>query len=464
MSLFLAQTDGTTNFDFGLSQQHVISIAKMDLGVGFNETSPTTLEGVTTVEVTYTQSESGPTCDRLDELVHDTGFVNPEQIIAHGVDANFVIAGFPISSIAGIAIPRGNADNPYMNHIATFYDTSQCNGSGWWVDKEGGGTTSFPSDVILYHELAHCFHFATGVASTEPLAEADENDMRDVRGVDHRDTSSHNGGCGGPVVNCCIVASLSTGSSYSEEIKQFRRLREQTLRRSIVGDEFFKEFFYRYYGFSPEVTRILGHQPNLNSVVKEQFVLPLLSGVELLIFYSENDGKSFASHLRERARIPGLEKTYEKEFLEELNGHLGLIRGNNDKQKKFVFNKSFGNYAGFGKLLKHIGKSTIEDEYINWSLIDVVEIWVKSALLLYSKKSDGEIDFEIYENIIDWISLMPVSEVWKDFSRIETEIELKSLEEFIFDPKSKAVFSERLIDKHPLYAETIRNWANEERR
>ena len=205
--------------------------------------------------------------------------------------------------------------------------------------------------------------------------------MRDVRGIDHRNTASHTGGCGGGPVNCCIVASLSTDSSYSEEIKKFRILREQTLRRSVVGDEFFKEFFYRYYGFSPEVTRILGHQPNLKSVVKEKFVLPLLSGVELLIFYSENKGAGLAKHLRERAEIHGLRETYQKEFLEELGGHLNLIRGTNDKQKKFVLNRKFGNYAGFGKLLKHIGKSTIEDEYINWSLIDVVEIWVKSAQL-----------------------------------------------------------------------------------
>ncbi len=464
MSLFLAQTDGTTNFEFGLSEQHIISIAKLDLGVGFNESTPTMLEGVTTVEVTYAQSEAGPTPDRLDALVQDTGFVNPEQIIAHGVPGNFVIAGLPITSIAGVAIPRGNADNPYTNHIATFYDTSQCNGSGYFVDKDGGGTTSFPSDVILYHELAHCFHFATGVASTEPLAEVDENDMRDVRGIDHRDPASHNGGCGGGPVNCCIVASLSTDSSYSEEIKKFRRLREQTLRRSVAGDEFFKEFFYRYYGFSPEVTRILGHQPNLNSVVKENFVIPLLSGAELLIFYSETKGIGLAAHLRERAEIPGLEETYQKEFLEESDGHLNLIRGTNDQHKKFVLNRKYGNYAGFGKLLEHIGKATIEDEYINWSLIDVIEIWVKSALLLHSGKSETEIDFEIYETIINWISKMPISKVWKDFSRLETEVELKSLEEFIFDLKSKEVFSERLIDKYPLYAETIKNWAEEERR
>ena len=234
--------------------------------------------------------------------------------------------------------------------FATFYDTSQCNNSGYWVDKEGGGTTSFPSDVILYHELAHCFHFATGVTSTEPLAETDENDMRDVRGIDHRNTASHTGGCGGGPVNCCIVASLSTDSSYSEEIKQFRSLREQTLRRSVVGDEFFKEFFYRYYGFSPEVTRILGHQPNLKSVVKEKFVLPLLSGVELLIFYSENKGAGLAKHLRERAEIHGLRETYQKEFLDELERTSESDSRNKRQTEKVCFESKIRQLCRFRKV------------------------------------------------------------------------------------------------------------------
>ena len=63
-------------------EQHIVSIAKMDLGVGFNETTPTTIEGVTTVEVTYTAKRiRSDYSNRLDALVHDTGFVNPEQII-----------------------------------------------------------------------------------------------------------------------------------------------------------------------------------------------------------------------------------------------------------------------------------------------------------------------------------------------------------------------------------------------
>jgi hypothetical protein len=44
-------------------------------------------------------------------------------------------------------------------------------------------------------------------------------------------------------------------------------------------------------------------------------------------------------------------------------------------------------------------------------------------------------------------------------SRIQTEVELQSLEDFIFDSRSKEVFSERLIDEHPKYSATIRRWA-----
>jgi len=114
---------------------------------------------------------------------------------------------------------------------------------------------------------------------------------------------------------------------------------------------------------------------------------------------------------------------------------------------------------GFNKLLRHINTETVKNEYIGWALVSVVEIWVESALLLYSTKSDDEIDFYVYEKIVKWIAYLPVSNVWDNMSRIQTEVELQSLEDFIFDSRSKEVFSERLIDEHPKYSATIRRWA-----
>jgi hypothetical protein len=353
--------------------------------------------------------------------------------------------------------------------VCTLYDITLCGGDGMWCDQEGGGQVMITTETMLYHELSHCFHFVTGTtaatsAQEEVNAEIDENDMRDVRGIPHRDVNSHDGGCGGGVDQCCIVASLSTGSAYSEEIKSFRRLREHTLRDSIVGDKFFKEFFHRYYAFSPEVTRLIGRKPTLGPVIRERFVLPLLAGVEMLIYYADKRGAGLAEFLRRQSKRSGLMEIHKLDFLQELSAYLTLARTIDLQTSRLAATLEGGKYAPVEEVLRYVNGQTINDEYIDWSLVSVVELWVHSARLLHSEKSDVEIDLEIYDQIIKWIALMPVSSVWEDLSRLQTELELRGLERFIFDPRSKRTFSRRLIEKHPRHLETILGWASDERR
>jgi hypothetical protein len=440
----------------------------MDTGLGF-ATATTSIEGANCTQVNYTRTQAGPTAIRLDALVHSTGFTAAaSQIVVFGVPSNTLLPdGTNVSTVSGQTWRIGAAGSPLASHIAVIYDVGDCAGTHYWVDKQGGGTTSFPSDVILYHELSHAFHFATGAADSEPLAETDENDQRDARSspLPHRNTASHTGGCGGaPPPTCCIVASLSTGSPYSEEIQRFRYVRENTLRSSMVGNAFFEEFFYRYYGFSPEVTRLIGQQSNLRPQIKDRFVVPLLAGVEFLMHYADNDGRDLAGFLRRQANMESMSEFYKKDFLDEQSKYLRAARNFDSKTVSSILKRKGKQFSGFRKLLKHINNETIHDEYIDWALVSVVELWVEGAQLLFSGKTDAEIDFEAYEKIVDWIALMPISNVWQDFSRLETELELQSLEQFMFDPRSKHAFAKRLVARHPHYSETVFAWAKWDRR
>jgi hypothetical protein len=191
--------------------------------------------------------------------------------------------------------------------------------------------------------------------------------------------------------------------------------------------------------------------------------MPLLAGCELLIYYAENKGRGLVEFLREQSARETLAPLYEKRFLSELSGYLTIGR-NFDRRSIAAALKGKGDeYEGFQKLLKHIRRETLKDEYIEWTLISVVEVWLESARLLSSGKTDAEIDREIYDKIVNWISHMPISDIWSEFSRLETENELTSLEQFIFDARSKEIYSARLIAKHPKYSETIRRWAERRR-
>jgi hypothetical protein len=184
-----------------------------------------------------------------------------------------------------------------------IYDTSECGGNGWWVVKDGGGTTSFPRPVILYHELWHAHEYGNGTlvspltlaqaAQAEVRAENAENDMRDMMGLDHRDPNDHSGGCGGGPVVCCVVASVAT-DALSEEVNALRPVRDLMLRRSDVGHDFFMHLHRDYYSVSPEVCRLMGATPSLNDFVRQNFVAPLVNALELLVLYTRNPNDEVA--------------------------------------------------------------------------------------------------------------------------------------------------------------------------
>ena len=91
------------------------------------------------VEVTYAQSETGVCPDRLNALVSSITHRPHPDIIIFPVGGSFMLSdGTAITSVARVALPVGNALNPTSGDVVTIYDTSQCNGSGYWVDKEGG--------------------------------------------------------------------------------------------------------------------------------------------------------------------------------------------------------------------------------------------------------------------------------------------------------------------------------------
>lgn len=460
MGLFIADTDGVNTFRLAQCELDLIQIAAQDAGQG--STAGANVEGVTCNTAIYNGSTAGVTQIRLNDLTNNVTYVSPPNVVIMAVTQDFVLSDGSQLGFGGVSIPVGNALNPFAAQVCTIYDQELCGGAGVTVEAQGGGTAQTSSSVILYHELSHCFHFVTGTtggASEERNATIDENDQRAVEGLGLRDIDSRVANCGGGGGGCCIVATLATESPFSTEVHRFRKLREHVLRKSEVGDNFFKNFFYHYYGFSPEITRLMGSQPEFSPLVKERFVLPLLAGVELLIHYADHKGKGLANFLQKQAERGDLAYLHSIAFLQEIKTYLAISKVYDEKMIDAVLSSKGKEFLPVKKALKYINRKTLENEFIRWPLIELMELWAESAFLLHSGKNERQIDKDIYRMLSEWMGKMPVTTIWEEFSGLQVKEELDYLEQFIFDRRSKEIFATRLSNKHSGHAHVVRTWA-----
>lgn len=466
MGLFIARTAGTMTFDVGQGQVDLISIAKLDAALGFSEDAPQTLESIECVPVTYgTQAETGPTPTRLHALVNNTGYTSPPHIVVFPVTDTFALSdGTPLKG-NGVALRLTDPANPFTAHVCTFYDITLCGGAGMWADAEGGGTTPITTDVMLYHELSHCFHFVTGTtaptnAQEEVNAEIDENDMRDVRGLTHRDVNSHNGGCGGGPPSCCIVASLASESPYSAQVNQLRHFREHVLRRSEVGDDFFKHLHYDYYRFSPQIVSLMARQGELKPLVLGYFVTPLLAACDLLVACSRGRETDLARVLDGQGQDPRYAGLFAPPFLADLGAFLALAdKTDEDAVAQAIRQGGMQLHdRDFAAFFRHIDPATLRLEFIEWALVDTLRIWQRGAALAAARVDAVTINEQVRRVYADWIALMPITSIWEAFSRLDFVRELDILGQYMYQPEARRIFGARLRKRHPRFAHDIDRW------
>lgn len=458
MALYMARDDGTGSFFPDVAFIDLFRISNIDTGFGETDNAADP-KGIIT---TYARTDGGIPALRLDDLVNNLTYTSPPDIIVFAVRGSFTLSdGTAITSIAGIAIPVGDSLNPTTADVVTFYDSSECNGNGYIVDMEGGGHTGFPPPVILYHELAHCFHFVTGVASTEPLAEADENDMRDQMGINHRDASSHWGTCGGGAESCCVVASVTTGSPFSKEVNELRNIRDNLLRQGKVGEEFFNSLHYSYYAFSPEVCRLMGTYNYLYELVRIYFVVPLIMGLKLIIDYTKNNNDNLFNTLKTQFNDENINNVYSLEFIKIMRYYISSIKnGKLNESEMFSELSKRGNINGLGQLAEYLRDFTENDGYIKWALFDVADMWTEASGMFLSGIDEAEINVSLKNKFDNWTAEVPVDKVWAELSPIEAQDELEKLELLLKSQTSREKFARRLTASFSKHENVVRQWLN----
>ncbi|TMJ02559.1 MAG: hypothetical protein E6G97_12065 [Alphaproteobacteria bacterium] len=458
MALYVARDDGTGTIFPNRAFGHLFLAVNIDGGLG--ETN--NLADPKGIQITYARTDGGIPAVRIDTLANELAPTNAAiDIIIFPVSGSFVLNdGTLITSAAGVAVPVGDINNPTAADIVTFYDTSQCNGSGYWVDKEGGGTTTEPPEIILYHELSHCFHFSSGTtaatsAAEEVAAETDENDLRDQQGLPHRNAASHNGGCGGGPTNCCIVVSIATNSAFSPEVNRLRVVRDYLVRRTRVGDEFIDRLLYQYYSFSPEVCRAMAQSPGLGDQIRERWVVPLIFALELAVHAGDQsfDAEAIGRELDRQLGDDRLAARVDAAKAAEL---VAIVR--------IALSGSVPDAIGLpqsaAKLLPILRERLAEAEHVRWALLRIVGIWAQAALRRLGGERSRAVGLWVRRELESWLADAPVDEIWSKFGAAEAASELEDLGSSVFRTvAAREGFAARVAARVPRLAPVLHDWS-----
>lgn len=296
MSIFLdlAGVSGTAFFN-------LLTISGEDGGLGLDD-----VPGDATIFViTYTESPGQPaTADRLNTLVN-TDFGTPIVVTALN-GGNDPHSGLDVTGNGFTYVDSSSGSDI----IRIAYDVSQACGAGLALFDVNGNMIATPNPVILYHELSHAFHQATGNipfpqdqcpgnTTDEPAAEIDENVLRAQLGLCLRDVCNHDGTtgigdtCGGSLGNAdggppaggcaagnddgCFIVSAATGSPQSDEINRMRLLRDRVAGISGLSGRLIDLVYEEYFRFSPEIAAHVAADRPARQAVLAVIVRPLLA-------------------------------------------------------------------------------------------------------------------------------------------------------------------------------------------
>jgi hypothetical protein len=453
MTLFLQDDPGGTGTggvfpDRGFVD--LIQIANLDTGLGQERATGDV------IDVTYARSLDGIPPERLDELVNtdfghdiivipvDDSFMLTPDLVGSAGGLGGLTSPQAITTYTGVTVAPGVPGNP-TSSVWVIYDTSDNGGHGYCVHKEGGGTVSFPSAAILYHELSHALRDATDTqldnsdtgceaSPEEHQAELDENDMRDQLGIDHRDATNHcpSSGCAS---NCCIVASIATGSPYSGEVNALRRVRDEALRRSEVGFDFFEHLHYDYYSFSPQVVAMMRGDGELRQRIAAALVVPLTRCLKLLCFY--RGGQPRAADLGERFLVQ-LADCPELHSLSSEQVTLAL-----DTVRRGAATPALP--AALEPLARHLRAKASASSFIRWGILDPIEMYLTAVGWQLDGMAGNEIGVRLAAAFADWGARLPLTDVWQRLSNHTIAEELRFLCGWLLPTsQARANFARRL--------------------
>jgi hypothetical protein len=231
--------------------------------------------------------------------------------------------------------------------------------------------------------------------------------------------------------------------AYSSEVNAMRQARDQFLflRRSEVGFSFFDRLFFDYYGFSPEVCRLMVVSPELRERVEKQLVRPLTLVLGLIHDYTlgqadaEELGRLFEAGL---AASPELESMSREEVWEAVNVLRGARRGGPLADPVLL------------EISRVLGERAMASPPVRWALMDTVAIYADALLWRHAGTDPSGIGRLLAASFNEWAPEMPLIPVWRNLGKDEIRQELAFLKRCLLrTPKALQEFGQRLVAEFP---------------
>ncbi len=414
-------------------EMDLLAILQGDLGLG----DQLVIVDPTVVQMTYFQSITGFAQNRLSALIN-TAF--PNEIVVTGVDSTYGYLQGPFwvsitKTGGGVTVVKKSGPNcsgstpQYTNErINVGCDTSECGGDGYWVRDGTNNKVVEPRTVILFHELAHAFHWAsrntTFCATGEIEAVDDENGIRKQFSLPQRSFKNLQGGCGAPApynpwegIGCFIVTAV-TGSPRSLQVLEFHRIRDGLLRPTRLGRKLFDALFAEYYQCAPRIVADMQRAPELKLLMTQLVVEPLLD----VLLLTER-------HVRQDLRCGALDAEVDQLFdqarirLAELDVAPDALKGLVDQvfefearlQGKLDSGQSPAPIMGwlpetvFPYLAQIVPATTPETAALAWGVAQPLAIyWVAIDRLFDGEEAISSLRDGLADAIEDWLALAPV--------------------------------------------------------
>lgn len=217
-----------------------------------------------------------------------------------------------------------------------------------------------------------------------------------------------------------------------------RHVRDDLLRRSELGFDFLSHLHDDYYyGFSPEVCRLMAGSRALLEEIRDFFVGPLTACLELMVAYtlgraaSEELGRRVLSRL---SQWPGLLRLTP----EELDAAETVLDGSSGPTPRGVPEPT--------ELATLIDERVHGSELVRWALFEPIRMIIAVLRLAQANATPEAIGTHLSQAFDEWAVRLPLTDVWHGLSRYAIAQELELLgRTLVRSPAARAELGVRIL-------------------